>query len=306
MNIGGVVLSDEVVRKIQKEVIEYAVKRDIPLLPSAYKKLFLKYAKKNGFSEEDCLNIDKELAFEKLTVKSSALKSKKIEDISIKIDNVMEKFVIYIDDGERELGASIEGIKQEVLKHEKHELNKKVDLFINRYSSLMNRIKEIGGSIEGIEKSLKSIDEMNIQDPVTLMGNCRYFEMSLEGELYKLKRYNIPATVVLLRMRNMEQVNQRFGEYVKNTVIKSLANIICDNIRSNDTVCRCENGDFRMVLHDTDLEKGKIFAQKFRYLLNRIVFQKNSERFKINIAYGLTELRENDTLESIFLRMTLS
>ncbi len=298
-------LSDEVIRKIQEEIIEFARKRDMLLLPSSYKKLFLKYAKEKGFSEEDCLNIDKELAFEKLTVKSSALKSRKVEDIYVKMGDTKEKLIIYIDDSKKELGGSIEGIKQKALEYEKHELNKKVDVFIEKYSGLMDRIRDIKDNMEGIEKSLKSIDEMSIQDSVTLMGNCKYFEMSFEGELYILKRYKTPVVIVVLRMKNIEQINQRYGESVKNTVIKSFANIIYENIRSSDVLCSCGNGDFRLILHNTDLEKGQIFAQKLKYLLNRIVFQKNSERFKVNVAYGLTQLKEDDTVESALMRIML-
>jgi diguanylate cyclase (GGDEF)-like protein len=169
----------------------------------------------------------------------------------------------------------------------------------------MKTIHNIKNNIEDMEKSIQHATEMSIQDPITLLGNCKYFEMSFDGELYTLKRYKIPVSLMLLRMKNLTQVKEKYGAAVERSVIKNLAKIIYENIRSSDMLFRCDNGDFRILMHNTDAEKAQIFAQKIKYLINRVVFQKNEDRFRINILYGTAQMREKDTIESILMRITL-
>ncbi len=296
-------IKEKDISDLQNEIIKYANKNGILLLPSTYKKLFIRMAKQKGFSEDDCLKADKELAFEKLAYKASVMKDEKMKDISAKIIDTKENLIVNLDNETVEVEESVKEIKDNSQSDKL--LQNKVDAFINKYSHLMSTITNIKENIEGIEESIKHATEMSIQDPITLLGNCRYFEMSFEGELLMLKRHKIPASLMLIRMKNLNQVGKKYGVSVENSVIRNLAKIIYENIRSSDMLFRCDNGDFRILMHNTDAEKAQIFAQKIKYLINRIVFQKNEDRFRINILYGTTQIREDDTINNLLMRMVL-
>ncbi len=302
---GERMLDEKQIKEIQEKVLAHARKHGIALLPGTYKKLFVKFAKQNGFTEEDCLNADRELAFEKLNSKAAKLKDEKMKEIHIKIEETKEKLVVHLEEDKRKLDESVDSIRRSITLDEKRELKKKMDAFLDKYTQLFNKLNEVKENIENIEETLKDVDEISIQDPVTLLGNCRYFEMAFNGELYTLKRYKTPVCLLLIRLTNIVQISQRFGHSVEHAVVRSIANIIYENCRSSDTVTRCEGGDFRILLHNTDKEKAELFAEKIRYLLNRIVFQKNNERFKVKVSYGLTQLRDSDTIEKALMRIML-
>ncbi len=288
---------------IQKEIFNITNKNSILLLPSTYKKLFIKVAKQKGFKEDDCLKADRELAFEHLAYKVSALKDEKMKEISVKIYDTKEKLTVNLDDEASQIEASIEEIAN--TESDKREIKQKIDTFIDKYSSFMDIVHDIKNNIEDMKSAVQYATEMSIQDPLTLLGNCKYFEMSFEGELYTLKRYKVPISLMLLRMKNLSQVKSKYGVSVERSVIKNLAKIIYENIRSSDMLFRCNNGDFRILMHNTDSEKAQIFAQKIKYLISRVVFQKSKDRFKINILYGTSQIRENDTVDGILMRITL-
>jgi diguanylate cyclase (GGDEF)-like protein len=296
-------LTDKDIIEIQDNAIEIAKKEKIPLLPTAYKKLFIKQAKKKGFSEEDCLNADKELAFEKLKEKSIKLKNDKINDIYVTIDKSTEQLVIYLNDGQKALNNSIEDMQDNNISEEN--LKRKLDSFIEQYLGLMRQVDSIKQNIDNLEDTLNKINDMNIQDPVTSFGNCKYFEMAFDGEMYTLKRYNTPVSLILLRMKNIAQVRKKYSSSVEHVIVKSLADIIHENIRASDILCRCEDEDFRILLHNTDKEKGEDFAKKIKELLNKIVFQRGNAKFKINFLYGVTQLMKKDTIEDALLRVNL-
>ncbi len=297
-------MKDKDILEIQKEITEFVNKKGIPLLPSTYKKLFIRNAKKKGFSEEDCLRVDKELAFEELALKASAMKDSKVKDIASKIRDTKENLIINLDEEKKLLDDSINNIKHDADRG-KAELKNKVQKFIDRYAHLMHTIDNIKTNINKMEDSIKHASEMGIQDPLTLLGNCKYFEMSFEGELYTLKRYKAPTSLIILRMNNLGQIKEKYGTGVERSVIKHIAAIISDNVRSSDMLFRCENGDFRILLHNTDLEKCQIFAQKIKFIIGRIVFQKGNERFKVNVLYGAAQIREKDTIDSLLMRINL-
>ncbi len=297
-------LEEKDVLDIQNEIIKFTNKNNTLLLPSAYKKLFIKIAKQKGFSEDDCLKMDKEMAFENFAYKASVIKDEKINDVYKKIGETKENLIVNLDNETIKIEESVEDIKNNV-KNGSDVLEKKLKEFIDRYSNLMNTVHSIKDNIEDIEKSVKRATEMSIQDSITLLGNCRYFEMSFEGEIYMLKRYKIPVSLMLIRMKNIGRIKEKYGVSVERSVIKNLSKIIYENIRSSDMLFRCDNGDFSILMHNTDEDKAQIFAQKIKYLISRIVFQKNEERFKINILYGVTQIKENDSSEGIFMRITL-
>ncbi len=302
---GGWMIEEKDVLEIQREILKGASKNNTLLLPSAYKKMFIKIAKQKGFSEDDCLKADKELAFEKFAYKVSVMKDERMKDISVKINDTKENLIVNLDSEASEIEESVKNIKNNV-DGDKKELKSRLDAFINKYSHLVNTIHNIRTNIEDIEDSIKHATEMSIQDPITLLGNCKYFEMSFEGELYMLKRYKIPASLMLIRMKNLGQVRDKYGASVELSVIKNLAKIIYENIRSSDMLFRCDNGDFRIFMHNTDEEKAQIFAQKIKYLIGRVVFQKNDDRFRINILHGTNQIRADDTIDSILMRMVLN
>ncbi len=296
-------LKDEDIVEIQREIVKLAEKDNIQLLPSTYKKMFIKEAKRRGFSEDDCYNSDKEMAFEKLKDRSSQLKDKKINDIYVTMEDTTEKLVIYLNEGKSALDSSIDSIKRN---SKGIDVEQQIDDFVKHYSKLMDKISQVRNNITSLEESINSINEMSIQDPISSLGNCQYCEMAFDGELYALKRYRIPVVFILLRMKNMTQIRKRYSTNIANTIIKSLATVIYDNIRASDIICRCEEDDFRILLHNTDLEEGKLFLDKMKQMLNKIVFQKGDDKFKVNFVYGISAVKANDTIEQVLLRMSLS
>ena len=291
--------------EIQSEVLKYAEEKNIVLFPTTYKKLFFKFAKKKGFDENDCLNADKALAFEKLAEKSIRAKSEKINDIYTTMENTTEKLIIHLNEGKKALDDSIDEIKNDGLEN-KDTLSKKMDKFLSQYSNFMKQVGEIKENIDSLEDSLKSVDDLSIQDSVTMLGNCRYFEMAFDGEMYTTKRYNTPTTLVLFRMKNIAQIRKKFSQSAENAIVKSLANLIHESIRASDVLCRCDDESFRILLHNTDVEDAKKLVEKIKQILNKVVFQKGEDKFKISFLYGLTQIRKEDTPSNAIMRITLN
>ncbi len=296
-------MTESDIKEIQNDIYKFIKEKDLPLLPTGYKKLFLKYAKKKGFSEEDCLNVDKELAFEKLLIKSSSIKNKKIDKTYSDMSKNTEELVILLDKGTSDLTVSIKDAEDSLDYSVNRKLADKMKRFMNQYSEMTNKIKDIRENIVKIKGALETLDDLSIQDDISMLGNCKFFEMTIDGEKYTLKRYKIPISVAVLRMMNLQDVKSKYGNAAAVSVIKSLANIVYENTRASDVSCRCDDNEFRIILHNTDIQKADLFTQKIRYILNRVTFQKGEDKFKVKILYNTTFVDINDTMEKITRRL---
>jgi diguanylate cyclase (GGDEF)-like protein len=105
---------------------------------------------------------------------------------------------------------------------------------------------------------------MAITDPLTGAYNRRYLELQLEQVLDSWKRYQRPASVLLIDIDNFKRINDKFGHGVGDMALKSLVDVISRNIRTVDTLCRYGGEEFVVLLAETGVAGARQAAEKLR------------------------------------------
>jgi diguanylate cyclase (GGDEF)-like protein len=101
-------------------------------------------------------------------------------------------------------------------------------------------------------------------DSLTMLYNVTYFYKYLDRELQKAQRYNRPLTVVIFDLDQFESYNQLFGRLEGDQVLRVVANIIKDGLRTVDIPCRYGGEEMAVVLPETNPEKGQFVAERIR------------------------------------------
>jgi len=237
-------------------------------------------------AKEIALNFDNnELLFDILSLESKIfIETKNIEKYSL----TMEEYI--------ELYKKI--TRLETISYEK-QVSKQIKIrnsFIIGFLIILNiafivfaryRIKT-GDQIK-LERANKQLDELSRIDPLTSISNRRDILEKIEYETLRFERNKKIFSLVMGDIDNFKAVNDNYGHECGDYVLKELVATIISSLRKQDIVARWGGEEFILLLPETDLEGGRIAAEKVRSNINQNKFIYNKKRIPITITFGVTE-----------------
>lgn len=125
--------------------------------------------------------------------------------------------------------------------------------------------------------------QMNaLQDPLTLLPNRRFTMQLLE----KLVKAGSQFSILSLDVDNFKLVNDSYGHAVGDSLLKEVARILQQPLRSYDTVCRLSGDEFLVVLPRVTATSD---IQSIIHKLNNAVLASNlqTKGISLNIALSI-------------------
>lgn len=109
-----------------------------------------------------------------------------------------------------------------------------------------------------------SLYEMAITDELTKLFIRRYFNLKLESEFRRAKRYSHQLTLAMCDLDHFKSVNDTFGHQMGDRVLQAIANILKVHARESDIPARFGGEEFVVILPETNGEGGMIFGERIR------------------------------------------
>lgn len=106
---------------------------------------------------------------------------------------------------------------------------------------LMEQMREI----QLLQSNLR---DQVIRDPLTGLYNRRYLSETLDRELDRARREGYPVSLVMIDIDHFKQVNDTYGHFAGDVVLKHLAHHLAHHTRASDLVCRLGGDEFLLVL----------------------------------------------------------
>ena len=111
--------------------------------------------------------------------------------------------------------------------------------------------------------------EQAIRDPLTGIYNRRFFLEAVAKELARTRRYESPASLVLIDIDDFKDVNDRFGHAAGDEVLCRLAEVVTDAVRPMDTFARLGGEEFGLLLPQTTQVDALLVADRIRLAIGR-------------------------------------
>src|SRR6056297_3945120 len=148
-------------------------------------------------------------------------------------------------------------------------------------------------------ESRMALKKVSITDSLTGALNRGAFENELEKALERWQRHGSIFSIVMLDVDDFKTVNDIHGHMEGDLVLEKLSELIMEQTRKIDVFARWGGEEFVMILPETDTDTTLKFVERIRIKIKENSFGKSN----ITCSFGVTQIRENDTGESIFLRM---
>ena len=117
-------------------------------------------------------------------------------------------------------------------------------------------------------KLLEQTSKFANTDTLTSLYNHRGFQEILANELAKASDKNTPLSVVMFDVNNISKINRELGHAKGDEVIKTIAEKIKQNIRSNDSAGRYGGDEIAVIMPDTNTKDAKYLAEYITYCLS--------------------------------------
>ncbi len=133
-------------------------------------------------------------------------------------------------------------------------------------------------------------------DSLTGLSNRRVFDDRIHSMMDSARRYNNPLTMVSMDLDRFKEINDSLGHHKGDEVLKAVAGVLKRAVRSTDLLVRMGGDEFLLVLDNTDLQNGRILAERLCVAVAELNIWANTET-KLGISIGMSELRKGESLK---------
>ncbi|MFN3976843.1 MAG: EAL domain-containing protein [Aquificaceae bacterium] len=130
--------------------------------------------------------------------------------------------------------------------------------------SLLSVLINVVGSSKAISDYVKQVEFYATRDPLTFLYNQRIFWELLNYEIDKAKRYNNKLALLMLDVDNFKFINDTYGHYVGDMVLKEVARAIGERKRKSDIVARYGGDEFAIIALVADTINAYSFASSLK------------------------------------------
>lgn len=162
------------------------------------------------------------------------------------------------------------------------------------------RMREYRTSIEGTNESLTrlnaKLEGLAAVDSLTGLYNRRFMDESLEREVVRAHRKQVPLAVIMIDIDQFKSFNDIFGHVAGDAVLRAVGELMKQHIRSSDVACRYGGEEFLVVMPEVGLEVARDRANALRLAMHELKISHEGKALgKVTISLGLSMLPQHGT-----------
>lgn len=141
-------------------------------------------------------------------------------------------------------------------------------------------------------------------DPLTQALNRRALTVRLVSEMDRARRYGAELSMLMVDLDHFKKINDTMGHLVGDDVLRELAQLLQESVRSVDFVARYGGEEFVVVLPETQMPGATKFAERLRERIANTGFvsQHGGVRLTASIGVASYPTSEVHTVDDLFAR----
>ncbi len=143
--------------------------------------------------------------------------------------------------------------------------------------------------VTDLVRHAEKLERLATTDEMTGICNRRHFLALAEDEWRRFQHDREPFALLILDVDLFKSINDRFGHYVGDAVIKSIAAICQYEKRDADILARIGGEEFVLLLPKTRRAEAIGFAERLRQHVEAEPFAAEGESLRLTISIGVAE-----------------
>jgi diguanylate cyclase len=171
--------------------------------------------------------------------------------------------------------------------------------------ALENRLALSKTEISNLQHSLEAIRAESLTDPLTGLGNRKYFDRSIEMAVRSAQASGEPLSLLMFDIDHFKSFNDSYGHLTGDQVLRLVAMSLKQTIKGQDITARYGGEEFVVVLPATALRQALTVADHIRRaVMSKELKKKSTGEIlgRVTISVGVSMLKPDDTTDSLIDR----
>jgi diguanylate cyclase len=159
--------------------------------------------------------------------------------------------------------------------------------------------------IANLQHSLEAIRAESMTDPLTALGNRKYFDRALAEAVKIARDRGEPLAMMLFDIDYFKSFNDNYGHLTGDQVLRLVAMTLKQNIKGQDITARYGGEEFAVVLPNTALRQALTVADNIRRaVMSKELKKKSTGEIlgRVTISAGVAVLSPRDDADSLIER----
>lgn len=158
--------------------------------------------------------------------------------------------------------------------------------------------------IETTQAENKHLEHLAHTDPLTQVLNRRALTVRLSAEMERARRYDSVITLLMIDLDHFKNINDTKGHLVGDDVLREIALLLQESIRSVDVVARYGGEEFVVVLPETPQIGAVKFAERMRERIEQTAFVSADSGVRLTASIGVASFPAPDiaSVDDLFAR----
>lgn len=130
-------------------------------------------------------------------------------------------------------------------------------------------------------------------DSLTNLLNRRAFEERMDEEFSVTRRHGLDACLAIIDVDHFKSVNDNYGHDAGDEVLRTVAAILKEKVRTGDLVGRWGGEEFVVFVRQADLEGAKVLLDRLRVIVSETEIPvTGGHKLKVTFSGGLVSLSD--------------
>ncbi|CCE08725.1 conserved hypothetical protein [Bradyrhizobium sp. STM 3843] len=170
---------------------------------------------------------------------------------------------------------------------------------------LEQRLSLSKSEISGLQHSLEAIRAESLTDPLTSLGNRKYFDRMIEIAVQTALANNEPLSLLMFDIDHFKSFNDSYGHLTGDQVLRLVGISLKHAITGRDVTARYGGEEFAVLLPNTALRQALTVADQIRRAVMAKELKKKSTGEvlgRVTISVGVSMLKPSDDTDALIER----
>ena len=165
------------------------------------------------------------------------------------------------------------------------------------FNDMVARLRQGREELAAINETLRQknfeLHEISIRDSLTGLYNRKYLMETLDKEVSRSQRHSHSFSLLVIDIDHFKKYNDTYGHLAGDEVLRRLAAVFTESIRSSDYAARYGGEEFIIILPETGAGQGVEAVERIRHKMAEERFGGEDESIKVTISVGVASYPEN-------------
>jgi diguanylate cyclase (GGDEF)-like protein len=165
------------------------------------------------------------------------------------------------------------------------------------FNNMVHRLRQSRDELDKMNTTLKKrnkkLHELSVTDSLTGLHNHKHLMDKLASEVTRSERYSHPFAVLMIDIDYFKKYNDTYGHQAGDEVLRRMASIFMESIRSSDYAARYGGEEFMILLPETGIDEALQGAKRIRKQLANETFGNDEKKIPITISMGVATYPEH-------------